>query len=492
MGFSLDSSSNTTYVKGNSIDATVTATTGAHTLHVKAWGSAGAVCVTDVAITVSQTATTAPTTSTPTTSTAAPTSADGITVAAPLTNATVASPFTLNASATSCSSKPVVSMGYSLDSSSNTAVVTGQAIGASVTAAAGAHTLKVKSWGSGTSCVADIPITVTSSTSTSTAPASSSNGVTITSPTSGESVTSPFALVASATSCSSQPIASIGYGIDSSTKTVATGGSLNTEISAAAGTHTIQITAWGASGAICNANVSFDVTGSTSATSLVPSDASSVSSIQVLTNWQAQHDAGTPGSSTGAMAMVSSPSLSGNARRFSTTFADNGGERYSDQFADDADATNFLYDAWVYISGTGQSTIGNLEMDTNQVMSNGQTVIYAFQCSGSSGVWEYSKNAGTTASPVVQWMKSSASCNVRNWTPNTWHHVQVYYSRDDSGNVTYHSVWLDGTESEINATVPGAFALGWGQVMVTNFQVDGLGTSGSNTIYLDKLTISRW
>ena len=74
---------------------------------------------------------------------------------------------------------------------------------------------------------------------------------------------------------------------------------------------------------------------------------------------------------------------------------------------------------------------------------------------------------------------------------NQWHHVQISYSRNSSGYVTYHSVWLDGSESQINATVPSAFALGWAPVLLTNFQIDGIG-SGSNTVYLDKVTISRW
>ena len=37
MGFSLDSSTDTTIVNATSIDALVTSATGAHTLHVKAW-----------------------------------------------------------------------------------------------------------------------------------------------------------------------------------------------------------------------------------------------------------------------------------------------------------------------------------------------------------------------------------------------------------------------------------------------------------------------
>ena len=52
MGFSLDSSSNNTFVYSTSIYSAVTATAGAHTLHVKAWGNAGSACDTDVAITV--------------------------------------------------------------------------------------------------------------------------------------------------------------------------------------------------------------------------------------------------------------------------------------------------------------------------------------------------------------------------------------------------------------------------------------------------------
>jgi hypothetical protein len=71
--------------------------------------------------------------------------------------------------------------------------------------------------------------------------------------------------------------------------------------------------------------------------------------------------------------------------------------------------------------------------------------------------------------------------------------VQISYSRDDVGNITYQSVWLDGKEQVINATVPSAFALGWAAGhLQTQFQVDGIGKSGKTTVYLDNLTIYRW
>jgi hypothetical protein len=132
-------------------------------------------------------------------------------------------------------------------------------------------------------------------------------------------------------------------------------------------------------------------------------------------------------------------------------------------------------------------------MDNNQVIPNGDTVIYAFQCSGNANVWEYSSNAGTPTAPIVKWLRSSAPCNPANWTRNAWHHVQISYSRDGVGNVTYHSAWLDSVESPINETVNSDFTLGWAAgTLITNFQVDGAGASGSATLYLDNLTIYRW
>jgi hypothetical protein len=226
----------------------------------------------------------------------------------------------------------------------------------------------------------------------------------------------------------------------------------------------------------------------------IPQNAISVSSIQTLSNWIAATDSesGSGGVAMGTMNLVSSPSNGGGeALQFVTSFTNSGDERYSTVFGDDTSATNFVWDGWVYLDQS-VSNIANLEMDMNQVLANGQTVIYGFQCDGYSGTWDYTTNAGTPQIPADQWVHSNAPCNVQNWSTETWHHVQMQYSRDASGNVTYQSVWLDGVQSEINATAPSAFALGWGQVLLTNFEVDGLGASGSSTMYLNDLTVYRW
>lgn len=301
-----------------------------------------------------------------------------------------------------------------------------------------------------------------------------------------------FNLAANASTCSSQTVSSIGYSLDSSAnQTIVNGDAVNTEVTAAAGQHTLNVQAWGSGGASCTAQSVFTVADAAATGGPnVPSDAVSVADIQGLGSWSNVDDSATKGSSSGSMSVVATPSLSGHAREFVTKFSSSGGQRYSIYFGADTASSNFFYDAWVYLTSTA-SEISNLEMDMNQVMDNGQTVVYGFQCDGYSGTWDYTENKGTPTKYSDAWVHSKAPCDVRNWSQNTWHHIQISYSRNDNGDVTYQSVWLDGVQSDINATVPSAFALGWPSRLLTNFQVDGLG-SGENTVYLDKLTVSRW
>lgn len=284
----------------------------------------------------------------------------------------------------------------------------------------------------------------------------------------------------------------MGYSLDGSTNTTGvTGDSVSTPVSAQTGTHVLHVKSWGSLGASCDQDVTVAVTDASSPeNSVVPSNATVVNSLQASTSWMAAHDPATGATASGTMNMVSSPSMSGNAREFNTSFTGSGGEIYDLSWGNDENATNFFYDGWVYLSSSA-SNMANLEMDMNQVLANGDTVIYGFQCDGYSSTWDYTANSGSVSKPNDEWIHSSAPCNVSNWSKNQWHHVQIYYSRDDSGNVTYHSVWLDSVEAQINATVPSEFALGWTPTLLTNFQIDGTG-SGSNTVYLDSLSISRW
>jgi hypothetical protein len=315
--------------------------------------------------------------------------------------------------------------------------------------------------------------------------------VVVYSPVAGSNIQSPFTLSATADACSSETVVAMGYSLDSSPDVTAmSGDSLLTSVDASIGSHTVNVMSWGAGGAVCVTNVSVTVA-TTGACPPIPANAISVGSLQTLSNWIGVRDAAVKGEAKGSMKLVSSPSLSGTAREFNTSYKDNGDERYSVSFGDDPVSKNFFYDGWVYFKDSA-ANIANLELDMNQVLANGQTVIYGVQCDGNAGTWDYTINAGTAQHQIDKWVHTTTPCNPGTWSVNTWHHIQISYSRDDIGNITYNSAWLDGVVQPLNATVFSAAALGWGPDLITNFEVDGNHGSGSSTVYLDNLIIYRW
>ena len=318
------------------------------------------------------------------------------------------------------------------------------------------------------------------------------SSVTVVSPAQGQTVTSPFSLSASASSCSGQSIAAMGYSLDTSTNTtIVDSTSVNAQVSSGLGSHVLHVKSWGNQGAVCVTDVWINVVTGTTA-SAIPSTAKVVYGIQKQNYyWKEIGDAATGGLASGSMSIVSSPSLSGYTRKFVTKFQDSAGERYWTSFGADTAAHNFVYDVEIYLDSTAND-IANIEMDMNQVIANGETVIYGFQCDGYSQTWDYTTNAGTPESPIDQWLHSSIPCNPRSWTRNVWHHVRIAYSRDDEGNVTYKYVTFDGVQKNLNETVPSSFALGWGSTLLTNFQIDGLGGYGTANAYVDKMTVYRW
>ena len=416
------------------------------------------------------------------------TASTSVTVTSPVSNSVVGIPFVLTATTSPCSSQPVAAMGYSLDAG-NTTIVYAASINTQVTALVGSHVLHVKSWGNqGAGCVTDVPIMVSSS-----AAAASFTDLTVSQPSPGAKLVSPFALTASETKCQSQTVAAMGYSIDdSSNTTIVNGAALNVQAVSPTGAHTIHVKSWGNQGASCVLNVAVNVV--PSPTSTLPSNAIAVNAIQTLTNWQAANDTatGTSGGTSGVSYLANSPTLSGISRKFVTNYTNYEAERYHVSFGADTSATNFLYDGWFYLPSPS-TNIAILEFDMNQVMANGQTVIFGFQCDSWSKTWDYTANAGTPQQYSDVWQRSAASCNIQNWATNAWHHVQISYSRDSVGKVTYKSVWLDNVQQDLYITVPAAFALGWSPTLLTNFQVGGMtSTAQTVTVYMDKLTIYRW
>lgn len=396
-------------------------------------------------------------------------SASAITVKSPLNGATATSPFTLIASTATCHAKPAVSMGYSIDHA--VATIEPTSFTAKVIATPGKHILHVKCWGKEVNDEVLLNISVVPTPPL--APAATPTF----SPAAGKYASTQVVTLSDATAG-----ATIYYTKDGSAPT--TSSTPYTAPLSVWASETIEAIAV-ASGYKTSGMARADYVIAAPATGpTVPASAIAARNLQTSSNWHWNHDPGTSGDATGESSLVSDPSLSGYARQFNSTYTAAGGEIYSVSYASDTVSSHFLYDGWVWVEAG--SRLANLEMDSNQVTSNGQTVIYAFQCDGYAKVWDYS-GAG------AHWVHSKQPCDVHTWEPNAWHHVQISYQRDNSGNVTYNSVWLDGNEQVIDATVPSSFSLGWKiGVVQTQFQIDGIGASGSSTLYLDNLTIYRW
>lgn len=418
----------------------------------------------------------------------------GVTVTTPTNNTSVTTPTTFVAHATSTCSRGVASMGIYVDDQL-LYVVNSSSMNTSLRMSLGQHYVVVQDWDNcGRSAKTPLNLNVIQ-------PTVSYGSVTVNAPTAGQTVTSPFLLSATDSSCEGQPVSTMAYSLDSNGTLLGlvNGTSLNTQVTVAAGQHSLHVKSWGPNYAACDTDVAVNVvTPSPSlvpaATSVIPSNAIANRNIQTYLDWQDWFDTGTiVGSDTTASgnfaSLVSSPSLSGSARQFVSTFVNNGGILYYDNVTGsnpDTTSQNWFVDEWIYVAAPSNN-LANVEIDMNQVDPSGKTIIMGFQCDGWNGVWDY-----TWTDTGTHWTQSKQPCNPRNWSTNTWHHVQIYFSRDNQDNVTYHSVWFDDQEQDINATVYSALSLGWADSNILNFQIDGMGQSGSITTYLDNVTVYHW
>jgi hypothetical protein len=278
---------------------------------------------------------------------------------------------------------------------------------------------------------------------------------------------------------------------------------IDTKATISGGTHTIHYKSWTSAGACPAVSTTFTVgggstssgsssgssTSSTSAAYSLPSYAVPSAALEAVGGWSSEHDGGTPGSSHGSMVYPTSISSYDYARKFYMTYYDHGGERWHVGFGNNASSANFVLDTYVYIVNPSQ--VQNLEMDLNQVMSDGKTVIFGTQCSSISKTWEYV----IVYSGHPHWKPSNVGCNPLTWKANTWHHVQIGFHRNSYGVVTHDWVNLDGVHHVFSGTTyNAALSLGWAKgSLTTNFQIDGeYGGSGSVTAYVHKMTFYHW
>ena len=434
-----------------------------------------------------------------------------ITVASPVNGTTVPSPVWVRAHNVGCNGLTPTSFDYSVDNSATLVKgVTLNDIDTTTSMSAGTHTIHYKSWVSSGECpTISTTFTVSGGSSSGSSgstppppPPPSGGGITVTSPANGASLTSPILVEAHNTGCDGKAPVSFDYSIDNNATLFP--GSVSeidaTGVAIGSGTHTIHFKSWLSGGAICPVvSSTFTIAGSSSSgsgtttgsgtLSSLPSNAVASANLDGLSSWATVHDTGTPGSSSGSMVYPAKTPSYDDAREFYTTYSSGGGQRFHVSFDNNPTSTNFALDTYVYV--TDPTKLQNLELDLNQVTSDGKTIMFNTQCSSDSKTWEYT----VITNGSDHWTPSNVPCNTLTWTANTWHHIQIGYHRDNSGNVTHDWVNFDNTHSVFsNTTKPASESLGWAKgTLLTNVQVDGLSKgSGSVTVYVHKMTFYHW
>jgi len=111
--------------------------------------------------------------------------------------------------------------------------------------------------------------------------------------------------------------------------------------------------------------------------------------------------------------------------------------------------------------------------------------IYAVQCNikaAGGGHWDVWNGI------TKHWISTGIACTVP--TAYTWHHVTEEFQRDDSGNVTFVAITLDGQKHYVNRTY-GSQTKGISEINVA-VQIDGDSKMHNYSEWVDKITLYGW
>jgi len=493
MAYSIGNGPNSTPVSATSLTAQVSASAGLNQiLHVKSWGNQGAGCDVDITFNV-----------------AAPLP-DGVVVSTPTNGATLTSPFSLQAQSLTCSGQPVAAMAYSIGNGSNSTPVSATSLTAHVSVSAGLNQiLHVKSWGNqGAGCDTDVTFNVASPPAPSPSP-SVANGVTVSAPVSGATVSSPFTLQAQSLSCSGQPVAAMAYSIGNGANSTAVNStSLNAQVSASLGANQIlHVKSWGNQGAGCDTDVTINViaNGFDGSANIPnpPASASNVDKIQELTGWSGETGAAsqcpngvatsscdpvsanfnsTPALSSDPIALSGSDGISGEFQLYqSPAYAT---AIWGHQVLTQAAARNFIWDFYIYVNS---ASYGASELDLYTSLNNGQRFMMGSQCNRNNNTWDTWSESGQT------WIhNTNIPCNTV-LSAGVWHHVTFYNTVNTSNNTyTYQTLRIDEVDYVLNQT-QSAKEVGWPDgVIGVQVQLDANFAGNGVYEYLENMQIYAW
>jgi len=312
--------------------------------------------------------------------------------------------------------------------------------------------------------------------------------LTVSNPVDGSSVTSP--IIIAATASPKNPIFFMRVYVDQVAEYFTFTDSINAQIFAAPGKHTIEVMAEDKSGYISATIMNVTVTSQAAKTT--------ISGIQNMPGWQSCAADFPPGSGRDGQVCASgnpnpptssmtegqtSPAMDGKSAKFSMS-GPNGysNELYFNAFAGGNNVSHFTYDLYFYIDNPAAPQA--LEFDTNQTFG-GYRWVWGSECNFKGETpprWDIWDDASGI------WRETDVPCNT--FPANTWIHLiwqfervgnQVHYISlqvgDQTYNVdTYYNNQVDWTLEEID----------------TAFQMDLQQPPIPYNVWLDEVNLTAW
>jgi hypothetical protein len=222
-----------------------------------------------------------------------------------------------------------------------------------------------------------------------------------------------------------------------------------------------------------------------SAEPTIPASATTVDMLPAVVPWQMNHDAGTPGSSTGTTTYPFKAPDGTTVRQFQFTDTAKGGEIYHVNAMKDASAFNsFCYET--VESSPDWSNIVCAEKDLEHADATGAYVDMATQLSAYSGTVEVTGGH--------HWQATKVKADPSKRAANVLHTTRVYVKDNGNGTSTYVGIFLDGTYYPIDVTLNDTGSTKWGKnILNLQLQYDGK-SSGSvqSTVFMHVLRVHAW
>jgi hypothetical protein len=327
-------------------------------------------------------------------------------------------------------------------------------------------------------------------------------GVSVSSPSSGATSSSPVHFVASASSpACSKGVASMGiYTAPGKLAYTVSGAKMNKYLTMSNGTYNVIVQEWDNCGWSATAPLTLTVSGSSSS-----GTGKVFSNLQKSGGWTGYallppgfgicSDCSPSGSRVkwSWSQNVSSPSLDG----ISTKSSYNGGTTqwadilwnnhligdFSSQGLPDFSKTlvpslhNFTYDVYFWVGNVNDSQA--LEFDINQFV-NGKSYIWGHECRIAGGhEWD------TWSNPGEHWVKSGVACNP---ISNSWNHLTITVQRTSDNHLLFKTITLNGKTATLNR-YDTPTSRNWYGVTV-NYQIDSNYYKKPYSVYIDKFTFT--